>query len=232
MKIAIMQPYSFPYLGYFQLVNSVDVFLFLDDVSFINKGWINRNFLLVNGKSFLFTFPCEKVSVNKKIMNTNIFLTEKSIDKFLKTIKHSYRKAPNFVDVFSLIENIMYSQYTTIAEFSELSIKIISDYLDINTKFGKVSEKYSEIDSTGSKRIIDICQKQNCVKYINLIGGQNLYNKKEFETKGIELKFIQSDKIYYRQFNSDFIPNLSIIDVLMFNDIDEVKILLSKYRLT
>ena len=86
MKIAIMQPYIFPYIGYFQLINAVDTFVFYDDVKFIKRGWINRNKILVNGEESLITFPCIKVSQNKEIREIEIDLSDKQYEKILKTI--------------------------------------------------------------------------------------------------------------------------------------------------
>src|SRR5690606_3799363 len=100
MKIAIMQPYLFPYLGYFQLINAVETFVFYDDVNFIKRGWINRNQILVDNKAALFTVPLKKASQNKLINEIDMAIDEKWLSQFFKTIEQNYKNAPYFDDTF------------------------------------------------------------------------------------------------------------------------------------
>lgn len=233
MKLAIMQPYVFPYIGYFQMVNAVDKFVFYDDVNFIKKGWINRNRILVNEQDYTFTIPLQKASQNNLIkdsyINLNTYTEWKT--KFYQTLEHNYKKSPNYNAITALIQSILENKKETISELSIASIKQIADYLNIETSFVLSSENYHNQGMEKEERLIDICKKEGATQYINAIGGQELYKKENFDIHGIQLNFIKPLPIEYKQFNNDFVPWLSIIDVLMFNSIDEVKLMLDKYEL-
>jgi hypothetical protein len=228
MKLGIMQPYLFPYMGYYQLVNAVDKFVFLDDVNFINKGWINRNNILINGKANLFTVPLQNASQNKLI--NEISLAEGNWrEKLLRTIEMTYKKAPQFSTVFPLVSNVLTLKECLIGNLAKESIKSISVYLQFNTEFVDSSATYNNKGLKGGERIINICEKENATDYINPIGGLELYNKGTFAERNINLHFIRTSEIVYQQANTEFVPWLSIIDVLMFNSKARVKELMTEY---
>ncbi len=233
MKLAIMQPYFFPYIGYFQLINAVDKFVFYDDVNFIKQGWINRNRVLMNGKDFLFIVPIENVSsftlIKDSYIKSNIYPQWKN--KFIKTLEQSYKKAPFYSQAFSIIENILNSNYKTISELAIMSVKQIAVYLNIKTEYIISSERYVNQDLEKKTRLIDICKHEKVTNYINAIGGIELYKKEDFVKEGIQLSFIKSLNIEYKQFNNVFVPWLSIIDVMMFNSAEEIIGMLDKYEL-
>lgn len=233
MKLAIMQPYLFPYIGYFQMINIVDIFVFYDDVNFIKKGWVNRNRILVNKKEFTFSVPLNKISQNVIIGETfiNLEIFESWKEKTIQTLLYNYKKAPYFSQVNELINCVLNKNYTTVSDLAIESIIATSEYLGFKTTFFKSSERYENRDLERQARLIDICNKENATDYINAPGGTELYDKKSFKEKGIELSFIKTLHIEYEQFNNDFVPWLSIIDVLMFNSIEEVKGMLDKYEL-
>jgi len=235
MKLAIMQPYFFPYLGYFQLINAVDKFIFYDDVNFIKQGWINRNKILLNNKEFLFSIPIKNISPNKKINETEIASKqyEKWMEKFLRTIYSAYNKAPSFDIVNSMIEKTIEDNFEYISKLTIESIKNVCNYLNIETTFELSSESYS--DSLGfekAERLIDICKKNNADHYINPIGGMEIYTKEVFEKKNVKLSFLSTNNIKYDQYGGEFISNLSIIDIMMFNSKDRIIEMLNKYKLT
>lgn len=233
MTLAIMQPYIFPYLGYFQLINAVDKFVFYDDVNFIKKGWINRNNILMNGKSSPFTIPLHKVSQNRLICETNISKESRWRDQFLKTIKHSYSKAPYFSPCFDLIEKTIGEEVELISELAIRSVQNAFDYLAIPKVFEKSSQKYSASRTIkGADRLIKICQINAFNHYINPAGGIDLYDKNYFQDNKVQLQFISTQTINYQQFNNDFVPGLSIIDAMMFNSPSEIVKMLDLYRLT
>lgn len=225
MKISIMQPYIFPYIGYFQLINSVDKFIVYDDVNYIKQSWINRNSILVNGKAFRFSVPLHKQSSFEKINKT--LLIEKGYsewaDKLLKTIEINYKKSPSFHNVYPILEKFFKSKNYYISELALNSLKLVTEYIGITTEFVNSSEKYTNQDLTSQARILDICLREKVDTYINTSGGTKLYSKSDFLERNIDLKFIISEEIAYKQFNSNFIPRLSIIDVLMFNDVSTIK---------
>lgn len=231
-KIGIMQPYLFPYLGYFQLISAVDVFVLSDDLQYIHQGWINRNRILVNGKASYIQFPLKKASYSLKI-NERYFVDNFShhIDKLLRGISLSYAKAPCFKNVFLLLENIMRFPEKNLAKYVENSIRSICAYLYITTPI-LVSSKLSLDASLRSQyRVIETVKRLDGNVYINPIGGTALYSFDEFRRHEIDLKFHRMRDVQYRQFGSDFVPYLSIIDVLMFNEIPEVRKKLSYYSL-
>ena len=233
MKLGIMQPYLFPYLGYFQLINVVDKFIFYDDVNFIKQGWINRNKILLNGNTFLFTIPLENESSFKLIKETHT--TEKLFKewkmKFDKNLLQAYKRAPYFEIVYDLILNYFKINSLDIAELASESINLVCDYLGINTERVKSSTQYyNNTNLKGTDKVIDICLKESANDYFNQIGGRELYSRERFLEKELNLYFICPQMKPYKQFNNDFIPSLSIIDVMMFNSKDEVLKMLDGYN--
>lgn len=231
MTIAIMQPYIFPYIGYFQLINAVDKFIIYDDVNFINKGWINRNNLLVAGKAHLFTIPLKEASQNKLINEVNLLPNDPWRKKLLKTIQQSYQKAPNYPMVFGLVEEIVNFQTETIHELTVYALNNVCNYMGIGTEIVPSSSIYNNKALKGPDRILDICQQESATHYINPVGGMELYDKVKFDQEGIRLNFLKSVGSPYSQFQNAFVPWLSVIDILMFNDHGQVSTLLKDYEL-
>ncbi|MCP2037671.1 WbqC family protein [Chryseobacterium sp. HSC-36S06] len=232
MKLAVMQPYIFPYIGYFQMIHTVDVFVFYDDVNYIKQGWINRNRILVNATDVLFTIPLKDASSFKMIKDTEINKDGTGYKKILKTIEQSYKKAPYYETIFPLVENVFNRTHDSIADFAFESIKEVNAYLGISTILERSSSNYAESKRLDrAERLIEICKRTSATEYINAIGGMELYSKEHFASKGIDLKFIKSKPIEYEQFNNNFVPWLSIIDVLMFNSVEEIHDMLNCYEL-
>lgn len=233
MKLAIMQPYFFPYIGYFQLINAVDKFVFYDDVNFIKQGWINRNNILVNNNKHLFAFPIEKISSFKSIAETKINknLFEKKKQKFFKTIKISYKKAPYYREISGLVFSTLNQNSEYISDYAKESIVSVLKYLNIETKIIISSTIYKNNYLNSTKRVLDICQKENAKIYINPSGGKKIYSDLEFNKNSIELKFLKTGDIKYKQLENEFVPNLSIIDLMMFNSKNEIKKMLNNYEL-
>ncbi len=235
MTIAVMQPYIFPYLGYYQLVQAVDKFVFFDDVNFINKGWINRNRILVNNEDFRFTIPLIKASQNRLINEIEISDFGKWRTDFLRVIESNYKRAPYF-GFFNdwLIKFLHEREYSSISELTEESVRSISALLNISTQFIKSSDlDYKASDhSNGQDKIIKICKILKAEHYINPINGMEIYDSERFQSENIILDFIRMNEIIYAQFrNTEFVPALSIIDVLMFVSVEEAKKLLTQYTL-
>lgn len=231
MKLGIMQPYLFPYIGYFQLINLVDKFIILDDVNYINRGWINRNNILVNGKAHLFTMPLKNASQNTLIKDLELAVDENWKNKFFRTLELSYKKAPYFDHAFDIVNCVISTQSNFLKDWHLKCFELIRNYLDIKTIFIQTSTKYNNRELKGQYRILDICKEEKADHYINPIGGQGLYNEQLFSKKDIKLNFLKSEEIIYQQFNSEFLPWLSIIDVLMFNSKSIIKKFLLQYEL-
>lgn len=217
-----MQPYLFPYIGYFELISKVDRFIFFDDVNYINKGWVNRNRLLFDGKIKYFTVPLSGASQNSRICDIEISKDTFWKSKLEKSIRQSYSKAPYFNQVFDLISRVIFSDNELIGKMAKESIIKISNYLSINTNFISTSEIYKNQNLKGEARIIDICLKEGSNNYVNLPGGQNIYNQYNLAVAGIKLSFVDVKLPVYPQFSSTFEPGLSIIDVLMHNSPSQV----------
>ncbi len=229
MKLGIMQPYFFPYIGYFQLVKAVDKFVFYDDVNYIKNGWINRNRILINGKWHYITVHQKDASPNKLI--NEIEITDNR-DKLRKTILNAYSKAPYFKRAWPLIEKVLEFETNKISELAEYSIIQTCNYLGIDTKFESSCKDYRETATLKSeKRLLAICNINKALEYINPIGGIELYEKKTFLNEGITLSFIKTDSITYNQFDNDFIGNLSIVDVVMFNPEERIQVMLDRFEL-
>jgi hypothetical protein len=231
MKLGIMQPYIFPYVGYFQLINAVDKFVIYDDVNFINKGWINRNRILNNGKDSLFSVPLREASQNKLINEIEVNWDEAWKSKFLKTLEQCYKKAPFYQEVLPIIEQTISLDNEVISKVIENNLRLICYYLEIKTEIISSSDIYKNTHLKAQERILDICLQEKATQYINPIGGLELYNKEFFEAKKIKMDFIKSSSIEYKQYKNEFIPWLSMIDVLMFNSKEQIKEFLDNYEL-
>lgn len=231
MKIGIMQPYFFPYIGYWQLINAVDKFVIFDDVNFIKKGWINRNNILLNGNAHLFTLPLCKASQNKLINEICVNNDEVMKLNLLKTMELCYRKAPYFQDVIKILEDIILYPENNLSLFLKYQIATVCDYLNIQTEIITSSSLDNNKSLHAQDKIIDICKLEGANHYINPIGGVDLYDRAVFENNNIKLNFINSCDISYQQFNDNFVPNLSIIDVMMFNKLEDIQKFLDKYEL-
>ena len=231
MKVAIMQPYFLPYIGYFQLINAVDKFVIYDNIEFTKKGWINRNRILFNGKDEFISLPITKASdflhVNQRYLASNF---ENERNKILRKVNECYRKAPNFEIIRTLAEEILNYENNNLFEFIFNSIKKICGYLGISTELITSSSIDINHNLKSEEKVISICNSLNATKYINSIGGQNLYEKKNFYNSKIELIFMKSQYIAYQQFDFEFLPWLSILDVLMFNSVETIKDFLNKYE--
>jgi hypothetical protein len=222
-KIAIMQPYFLPYLGYFQLMNAVDEFVIYDNIQFSKRGWIHRNRILQNGQPTYISLPLKKdsdfLNVNQRFISDSFV---KDRDKLLSKIKGTYKKAPQFEKVFPMIEEIFNYKDTNLFKYIYNSLEVLKDYLKIETKLTRSSEIDINHDLKSQEKVIAISKKLNAEYYINFEGGKEIYSKKDFDNKQIILQFHVFIAEPYRQFSDDFVSHLSIIDLLMFCDVEEI----------
>lgn len=230
-KVGIMQPYFFPYIGYWQLINAVDRYVIRNDVNFIKGGWIHRNKILINGEGHFINLPLRKASSNKYINEIEILNDASNINKILRKIESAYRKAPYYQDVFPVLEKIIAQDEENLAKYLQYLIKEICRYLSIETKIYVASEIEMTPGLKGQDRVIDICKILQAELYINAIGGKELYSHEEFNNQGMQLRFLKTSDIMYHQAKDEFVPNLSIIDVMMFNEQKKIKEMLNKYEL-
>ncbi len=230
MKLAIMQPYFFPYIGYFQLINAADEFIIYDNIEFTKKGWINRNRILVNGSDAYITLPLRKdsdyLNVNERFLADTWKIERK---KLLNRINEAYKKSPQFETIYPLIEKCLLFDDDNLFDFIYNSLDVIREYLNITTKFHISSDIEIDHSLKADKKIIAMCRAVGASTYINPIGGRELYSKNEFKRNAIDLLFLNTKEIKYKQFENEFIPHLSIIDVLMFNSKDRIQTYLNNY---
>lgn len=214
---AIMQPYFFPYLGYFSLVRASDVFVFYDDVNFITRGWINRNRILLGGKPFNFTVPLSDASQNSTIMETKLHHFPTFRQKFLTQLHHGYKNAPFFEQGMSCVQRTLAGNPLYICDLAIRSVIEVCSLVGIQVEFLRSSEKFGESNNFArADRLIEISKQVKAVNYVNGMGGLDLYDKAYFHSKDVNLEFVKPNLKRYQQLGSgNFEAGLSIIDVLM-----------------
>lgn len=230
MKVALMQPYLFPYIGYFQLMAAVDLFVLYDDVQWIKGGWIHRNRILSRGEPKYLTFPIAPAPFPSRICDRRL---GDSIPAFraeaTRLLADSYRGAPQLAAGLALFESCLVhaeSERDFVA-FAEHALRTCADFLGITTPMIRSSALPQTPGLSGQDRVLDIVQAAGGSVYINSIGGRALYDAPSFAARGIELQFLQAMPAPYPQFGEAFVPSLSIIDVVMFNSKARIKELLT-----
>ena len=231
MRVGIMQPYFWPYLGYFQLIHSVDKFIIYDNIEYTKSGWFNRNRYLCNGQDKYMTISIEKASDYLDVKDRKVSANFDR-EKLKNQIEMSYRKAPFFNKIYPLFCQCVDYDSENLFDYIYYSVKRITEYLGIDTEIIISSTLGIGRELKGKDKVIALCQKLEADVYVNSIGGKSLYFKEDFEENGLQLGFIQMDKdIQYKQFDNEFIGALSILDVLMFNSVEDVKALLERYTI-
>lgn len=244
MKIGVMQAYFIPYIGYFQLIDAVDTFIMYEYVTFRKRSWITKNRLLDKGRSqpFELNVPVSAKSSYKRIEEIEISEGNYSRKKTLKQIELNYKKALFFNDVYPLVERLISIKETSIHRYNSLIVQGICEFLEIKTKIifensssiemeEQLSKKVIDEEEEKTRRIFEICKAYKADVYINPIGGIDLYKKEPFKKEDIDLFFVETEDFSYKQFKDDFVPYLSIIDVLMHNGKSKTQELIKKYNL-
>jgi len=225
-----MQPYFFPYIAYFSLIQSVEKFVIFDDVNFIQRGWVNRNNFLVNGDRCLLTLPVKKASRDAKILDVSLFEIERFKNRFFKTLILNYKKAPFYDEVCPVLEDIFSFEGDSLSSFLERSLNAMAGYLGINTEFTRSSDLDISESLKGEDRIISICNRLGAEMYINPISGFELYSSGSFQSEGIRLGFLRHLGTDYSQYSLDHVSGLSIVDVVMFNSTEDALRLVKGYE--
>lgn len=234
MRIAIMQPYFFPYPGYFQLIRAVDTFIFLDDVAFIKKGWIHRNRLFFNDRVHLFSIPLADMSQHRAISATQVSAQEfpRWREKFLASLHAFYRKQPYFHEGLALLEDVLAMPFSSIADLAIHSVRRTCAALGMDIPERRSSQLGTDRDARQEGRLIDICRHCGGDVYVNAPGGAELYTQEMFAPHGIRLEFLEPRLAPYPVKGRAFVPGLSILDALMCCGAAHVRErLLSGYRL-
>lgn len=244
-SVGIMQPYFFPYLGYFHLIHAVDVFVLYDRVQFIKKGWVNRNRVLQpqTGTDIYFRAQAFNLSSNATIAEVGLDTDSRWKQKLLKDLHHLYRRALFFEETMSLLETIFKPKLSTLSAFNALSIRTVAQHLGIQTQIidnpqDMVAREpifsqphaFPQMDNKHA-RIVQFCLSEGFTKYINPIGGMDLYKREVFLGAGLDLGFVKSVTPTYPQLHGGtFVPYLSILDTLMHLGAQQTGGLLDQYE--
>jgi hypothetical protein len=229
--VASMQPYFLPYLGYFQLLSHCDVFVLLDDVQYVKRRWINRNRILVDGAPHWLTLPVQEASSQLPINGRHYRLDRVIIDKMLRRIEAAYRRAPHFAAVFPPLADMLNFADTNVAAFNANLVARLAAMLGVGTPLALSSSIVEGANLAGQDRIIEICRRLDATDYLNPIGGAGLYQADRFAEAGLGLRFLRPTIEPYRQFCPATVPDLSVVDALMFNDAAELGRLLQSCRI-
>ena len=230
MNVAIMQPYFLPYVGYFQLISAVDEFVVYDNIKYTKKGWINRNRYLLDGRAATFSVPIRKDPDYLDIAQRSL-AADFDRRKLLAQLREPYRKAPYFDPTYALLEQVVNVASTRLYDFLLEGLQLTCQHLSLSTRLRTASEIPADHSLRAQDRVIAIASRIGADRYINPIGGTDLYSKKCFAEAGIDLRFLQAGSIEYPQFGNPFVPWLSILDMLMFNGAERTRHLLSNYEL-
>lgn len=231
MKAGIMQPYFLPYIGYFQLIQAVDVFVIYDNIKYTKKGWINRNRYLASGREKPFSLPLRKGSDYLDVRD-RMLAEDFDPEKMLNGINEAYRKAPCHSLVMPVLRDIFLHEERNLFSYIRHAVTRICQYLGIDTPIMTSSQIPADHTLAGEQRVIAICREIGADTYINPPGGRTLYTPAHFSENGLQLKFIDPVLHPYPQLASDFTPGLSVIDVIMNNDQKMLTELLSKYSIS
>ena len=217
-----------PYIGYWQLMAAVDTYVVYDDVNYIKGGWVSRNNILLNGQKHMFTITLNGASPNKLFNEITI---KDDFKKFSRLIESAYRKAPYYAEVTALLDKIYSYEDKSLGAFMLNSFRVVLDYLEIDTKLVLSSKIEKDNSLRGKDKVKHICHLLGADTYYNAIGGQELYDKNDFKADGIDLYFVQTNLTPYAQVGNECVLGLSIIDVLMHNDKENVIKILKNYSL-
>jgi len=226
-----MQPYFFPYIGYFQLMSVTDVFVLYDDVQYTDQRWINRNRILLNERAHWLTLPVRRSSHLLPI-NAREYVGDHRIRRrLLTTVRHAYVNSPQFPLTFPFIESLILFEHTNVAYFNEHALRELARLLALRCTITSSSTLRVDPTMTGQARVLEICRRLSATEYVNPIGGVDLYDSAAFANAGLRLSFVRPIETRYLQFGDAWVPFLSVIDVLMFNDHAARKHLLSRHEL-
>ena len=232
MKLGIMQPYFMPYIGYWQRIHAVDQHVIFDDVNYIKRGWMNRNRIMIAGEPHFLNMNLFGASQNKLINEVEVNPDIALQSKMLKTLELAYKKATHYDEAMKCLEPIIRNTETNLAKYLEFQIRELCTYMGISTEIVMSSSIEKNNLLKGQEKIIEICHKQGASTYYNAHTGMELYSEDVFEKEGLKLVFIKdAATVQYHQLSSEFIPAMSIIDVLMNCSKSEITTLLDDYVL-
>lgn len=217
-----MQPYILPYLGYFQLLGAVDTFVVYDNIQYTKKGWINRNRVLENGQAALFTLPLASASDYLDIRERYL-APDFAAEKLLARFTGAYRRAPYFPRTLPLLEEVLRYPDRNLFAYLLHALNRTAAHLGLDTEVRVSSTMPIDHNLKAQDRVLALCEHLGATTYINPIGGVDLYSRRDFADKGVELRFLRMLPLEYPQNGPTFVPSLSIVDVLMHNAVNDIQ---------
>jgi len=211
-----MQPYFYPYLGYFHLANAVDVLVLTDNYKFTKQSWINRNRIINEKRIEYLSIPLMR-STDASRINEKIIAREFKPQDIRNKLYNSYHSSPNFEGICEVLDSEKFLPGSNFFEVLETSLKVTLRYLGIQTKIMRTSDFQFPDFFKGTDKILHMCSELNASEYSNLSGGKGLYSFTDFKSAGVKLSFVQSSFTEYQQNSESFIPGLSIIDIIARN---------------
>jgi hypothetical protein len=227
MTLGIMQPYFLPYIGYWQLLAAVDQFVIYDNIQYTKKGWINRNRFLRDGQDVYFTVPLKKASDYLAVAEREV-AADFDRDQLLRSWAAAYRRAPHLGEVWPLLERIVRAPLSNLFDYVHHSVTEVAAFLDIHTPIVVSSTIPIDHALRGEHKVLALCEALGADRYLNSIGGVELYSAPAFAARSVALEFLRPRPREYAQLGRPFVPNLSIVDVLMFNPKATVREMLSE----
>jgi hypothetical protein len=216
------------------LIKIADEFILFDTPQYIRHGWIERNRILkLDGDPLYFKVPLQKhkreTAIKDIVINNDVNWKNK-----IKAQLGSYKKnAPYFYQVIELLDRIFEKEYTSIVVLNFDTLRTICDYLEIQTSIKIWSEMGVAIEEVNApdEWALNICKALDADSYYNPPGGIDFFDRKKYKSSGIEIKFLEYKPESYKQLSDEFVPYLSILDVLMFNSKEEIQKMLNSYEL-
>ncbi len=221
-----MQPYFLPYIGYFHLISAVDLFIVYDNIKYTKKGWINRNRMLRNGTGAVFSLPLKRASDALDVRDREL-AGDFDRAKLLNQFREAYRKAPSFGQAFPILEQVVLHPEANLFQYLLFSITTLIRHFGLGAEIRVSSTVEIDHHLKGQDKVLALCEAVGAKQYVNAAGGVDLYSRQDFEARGCALSFIRSAPLEYPQFGAPFVPWLSIIDVMMFNSIEQTRDLIS-----
>jgi len=234
MKIGIMQPYLFPYLGYFSLIKYTDKWIVFDMVQYIRHGWINRNRVLKPGGGWQYIIvPLEKHHRNTLIKDIKISKNINWRKQILGKLTYYKRIAPYYDKIIELVQDVLSLNTESIVTLNIYSLKKVCEYLDISFNYEVFSEMNLDIGSIQEPGdwALEISKVLRAKEYVNPPGAMDIFDKQKFRRAGVGLKFLKVELGEYNQKRGEFEPGLSIIDVMMFNGPEVISKFLDNYSI-
>jgi hypothetical protein len=223
-----MQPYFLPYIGYFQLIKSADIFVLADEYQYTKKGWINRNRAILNKRVETFTLA---VSSDGDCISEKKLHSPEDNKSLFRKIKQSYVDAPHSQTINVRLEEILLSEKAYLFPLIEYSIATICEFLAIDTQILRLSDLDNNKELNGIDRVQDIVKNLGGDTYLNPEGGREIYKTDAFNCNGLELEFLEHKPKPYPQLIPGFIDRLSIIDLLyMNNNTEDLHVQLNSYQ--